>query len=302
MNWRDSLKWRLAELGVKVRGVSFMFDLVNACSFRCPSCPVGNSLKRDGGVMRFDYFRRMLDRIQEQTRIRYVLLYSFSEPFLHPELPRFIAELKRRGVGRVMASTNLSRTKNLEASLAAGLDELRISFSGFDLGEYFHAGRHMRQFTEACENLSVIAPKYKTTIGLIFHVYKTNKHELPTVESFARRHGFNLIKETAFFIPFEKIVRKTYTPEDRQLIGHLIRTPEEKLAQQDHDELCYYQQKQIVVDANGKVFLCRHVFEDSFIVGDIMLDSIHEIRKRMRDHPFCLDCKGCGLNKYTEPT
>lgn len=290
-----------AELGHHLFGTSLMIDLVGACTFHCVSCPVGQSGNTRKGIMSFDFFTAMLDRVQAQTRIKYVLLYSFSEPFLHPELPAFVRELKRRGVSRVMISTNLSRPKNVEAVLAAGLDELRISFSGWERGAYFHTGRDMEQFNAAMSSLSVIAPKYKARVAVIFHKYRTNLHELPIVRQWARRLGVDLIEETAFIIPFEKILADSWGAEERELIGHLILRPEDKLKETGRSEYCYYAQRQIVIDCHGKVFLCRHVYEDRFIVGDIMRDSVADIRKAQMDNAFCLKCKGAGLNNYTEP-
>jgi MoaA/NifB/PqqE/SkfB family radical SAM enzyme len=301
MTIRDRVRWIYNEIGAHVFGVSLMFDLVNACTFTCPSCPVGNSAKRTSGKMGVGVFSDILRHVRSQVRVRYVLLYAFSEPFLHPYIVDIIRECKRQGIRRVMISTNLSRMGNIEAAMAAGLDELRISFSGWDNGPYYHRGRDIKQFDQSCRELSVIAPKYKTQISIIFHKYRDNGHELSRVQSFAKSLGFGLIEETAFFIPFEKIVNDSYTPDDTALIGHLIETPQTKLVRQDYDPICYYNQKQMVIDANGKVFLCRHVFSDSYVVGDIVLDSFWDIRRRMAGHTFCVDCKSCGLNKYTEP-
>lgn len=293
----DRIRWIKAELGVMVRGLTVMFDLINACSFRCPSCPVGNLPSRKGAMMSLDMFRRMMDRIQLQTHVRQVLLYAFSEPFLHPQIAEFVKEIKSRGI-EVMISTNLSRTEKLEDVLAAGLDELRISFSGFDQGEYFHTGRDMEQFIAACDHLSERARWYSTKIGLIFHIYQTNEYELSRVRQFAKQRGFNLIKETAFFIPNETIVEKSYTEADEQLISHLKKHPNDHVREMDREELCYYQQKQIVIDAEGRVILCRSVYKDEFVVGHIMTDSLEDIRRRMRRHTFCVKCKDNRLNVY----
>ena len=246
-------------------------------------------------------FRRVMDRIEAQTQVRNVLLYSFSEPFLSPILPDAIRDLKARCIQRVMISTNLSRPKNLKAALDAGLDELRVSFSGFSLGEYFHTGRDMTQFRLAMQRLSRLAKDYPhCRVALIFHVYRTNKWELDGIRSYARDLGVPLIEEEAFFIPYERIAYRDYTDADNALIAHLIRHPNTYTAGNDRQEFCYYQRKQLVVGAEGEVYLCRHVFDDKFIVGDIFKDSLKDIRRAMRRHHFCAQhCKRLGLNRYT---
>lgn len=296
-----SIRWYLAELGARVRGISLMFDLVSYCSFRCPSCPVGNSAKRKPEVMPLSKFGTILDVVRSQTRIRYILLYSFSEPGLHPQLGEIVREAKQR-TRRVMLSTNLSHPERIVHAMMAGVDEVRISFSGWERGEYFHMGRKMEQFNAACKMISGAAARYGTRVGLIWHRYKTNLHEEGEVEGFAEALGFRLIRETAFFIPFEKITGDIpYTQADRELIGHLIQTPDEKLAQSERDPICYYQQKQMVIDPAGDVFLCRHVYDRQFVVGNIIEDTVKELRRRMAKHWYCLVCKSHGLNTYTEP-
>jgi MoaA/NifB/PqqE/SkfB family radical SAM enzyme len=299
MSLKDSYKIIKAELGYRATGLSVMIDLVNACSFTCPSCPVGSLGVKKKGSMTLEKFWAILDRIQGQTKIKYVLLYDFGEPLLSPIVADAVGELKSRKI-RSMISTNLSHPSKLYGIFENGLDELRISFSGFAQGEYFHRGRKMQRFRSACDQVTELMKEFPhTKVSLIFHQYKTNEWETQEVEMFAERHNFNLIYEKAFFIPFETIIAKNYTEADKQLISHLYETPEESSSKFNYQEYCFYQRQQIVVDANGHVLLCRHVYKDELIVGDIMVDSIDDLRQRMIAHPFCIKCKGAKLNAYT---
>lgn len=298
MSWfYDKYRILKAEISVKLYGMSVMVDLTNACSFKCPSCPVGHEESRPSGKMNTVKFTDVLDRIQEQTKVRNLLFYVFSEPLLASNLAECIGIAHKRGI-YTMVSTNLSHPKNLDKVLGAGLDELRISFSGFENGEYFHKGRDMKQFIKACFDLAVIADKHKTKISLIFHHYKTNEHELKLVSDFAGALGFHLIDEPAFFIGWEKIVEGKYTKEDLELIGHLPETPEEATAKLKYQDYCYYQRKQLAIDANGKLILCRHVLRKEHFVGDVMVDSLKTIRKNMIDNKFCVKCKDHKLNSF----
>jgi MoaA/NifB/PqqE/SkfB family radical SAM enzyme len=248
--------------------------------------------------MTVESFTRMIHRIREQIKIRYILLYSFSEPLLHPQIGEIVREAKRH-TKRVMISTNLSNPERVEACMDAGLDELRISFSGFKYGEYFHTGRNMAEFILACNQVSDLIPQYpKTRVSLIFHEYATTLPELPEVKDFARSLRFNLIEEPAFFIGWEKIVDRDYTPADLELISHLVQTPEEALTGLKRQEYCYYQTRQLVFDANGDSYLCRHVLGDKFITGNILKDSVKDIRRAMMAHDFCPKCKDHKLNVF----
>jgi molybdenum cofactor biosynthesis enzyme MoaA len=247
--------------------------------------------------MTTETFIKVLDRLESQTKIRNLLFYIFSEPLLAGNLAECVKEAHKRGI-YTMISTNLSHPKNLEKILGSGLDELRISFSGFENGEYFHKGRDMKQFIRACFDLATYAHKYDTKISLIFHHYKTNEKELPLVRSFAEALGFELIDEPAFFIGWEKIIEGRYEKDDLELISHLKETPEEATSKLRYQDYCYYQRKQLAIDANGKLILCRHVLRNEHFVGDIFKDSLKTIRKNMIGNDFCVKCKEHKLNTF----
>lgn len=277
-------------------GTSVMIDTVNACTFACPSCPVSFTPAKKG-MMNVSKFKELLDRIEAQVHVKYILLYSFSEPLLNPWVGEIIGEIKKRGI-RVMISTNLSHPQRVEACMKNGLDELRISFSGFKYGEYFHTGRRMPQFIEACQTVSRLQQFYPgTRVQLIFHEYKTTLPELENVKAFADEMEFELIEEPAFFIGWEKIVNNRYTADDLTLISHLQKPPWEANKHLKRQEYCFYQTKQMVFDANGDAFLCRHVYDDKFKVGNVMRDSLEDITKMMKNHSFCVRCKDHKLNQ-----
>lgn len=290
----------IADLGVRLRGISLMVDTVDSCTFTCPSCPVGNAPRKRGGAqMQIHVFREILDRLQSQVKVRNVLLYSFSEPLSNRDLPGFVDECYSRKIP-TLVSTNLSvNIGNVHSCMILGLNELRISFSGFKHGEYFHRGRRMEKFIENCAKVSAWAQEYNTKVSLIWHIYKTNADERVRVENFAAQMGFNLIYEKAFFIPYETITRDAYTEEDRKLLAHLIDQPGTGTTRSDY---CYYQRKQLVLDTRGRVYLCRHVYDDEFIVGDVFKDSVWDILKAMKSHKYCrTECKPMGLNAGYTP-
>ncbi len=115
----------------------FVIDIVGTCNLRCPTCPVGNSPERPRGFMDLALFRRIIAKIRRESPVPHpqINLYNWGEPLLHPELPRIIAILRQAGM-RSYLSSNLNIKRGLEAVIAAGPDELKISLSGFSQETY----------------------------------------------------------------------------------------------------------------------------------------------------------------------
>jgi len=66
---------------------SFNIDIVDTCNLRCVICPRGVYYK-DNTSDRMDLglFNRLLDKISSECECKYISLYNWTEPFLHPEL------------------------------------------------------------------------------------------------------------------------------------------------------------------------------------------------------------------------
>ena len=85
--------------GLGIRETLFVIDIINACSLRCPSCPIGTYGMRGGKMMSFETWKYILDKAQREAKISHIQMYSFSDACLHPELPRFVQEATDRGIG-----------------------------------------------------------------------------------------------------------------------------------------------------------------------------------------------------------
>ena len=80
----------------------YLVDVVGTCNLRCPSCPVGNyETPAVKGLMDFAYFEKLVLKAEAEVPGKRLFfdLYNWGEPALHPELPKFIAFLRRRGWG-----------------------------------------------------------------------------------------------------------------------------------------------------------------------------------------------------------
>src|SRR5512143_4116551 len=78
----------------------FSIDVVDACNLRCVICPRGVYYKKStANRMKLEVFERLLDKIVSECECQTIQLYNWTEPFLHPELDKFVAAVMRRGIG-----------------------------------------------------------------------------------------------------------------------------------------------------------------------------------------------------------
>lgn len=80
-------------------------DTVNVCNLDCATC-IKPDWAESSDRMSFELFQKILDKLQI-IGIRQVELYNFTEPFLNPEIYKFMAEVKKRGL-TLGISSNLS--------------------------------------------------------------------------------------------------------------------------------------------------------------------------------------------------
>ncbi len=78
---------------------NFWVEITNCCNFNCSFCPYG-IMKRKKEYMDFKTFRKIIDMLADDGLVNnsHVGLHLMGEPFLHPELIRFIEYMNSRGV------------------------------------------------------------------------------------------------------------------------------------------------------------------------------------------------------------
>lgn len=287
-------------MGVYFRGLTYAIDILNACNLRCPSCSYGQmSDVRPRTVMDLETFKKILDKAMGESKIRQLSLTVRSETLLHPQVGEFIREAKSRGL-RVFTSTNLNDTRNLESALSAGLDELHVSFSGWKNYEFTHRKGDLNKFWLNLYQLAAYTRhNYKTKIVLLFHVYNNNRDEVERIKGFCDWQGIGFVPIEATFANIERVVKEDYQLGDQKIIDLLQSPPETRLKMFSPSPYCYFQSKQIVIDARGKVFLCCGVYSEEFIIGDFLETPAKILRKRLLKHPFCIKCKSINANQYS---
>lgn len=197
----------------EMRSWRYFLEVNSACNLKCPTCTKGNKAgyEHQTGIMDPDLMERCIDKIARENPKAIVFLYGNSEPFLHPRLPECIAAVKRRGL-RCELSSNLNYVQRLDETLAAGLDFMIVSLSGFTQEIYVkgHAGGNIDKVKANMRLLGEANSKAATRvqISVNYHVYKDNGGaEMDSMRAFAAECGIGFFTSTARAISMENALQ-----------------------------------------------------------------------------------------------
>jgi len=130
--------------------VCLYLETTNRCNLLCTTCPRTYEELEPPADMSWELFRSIVDQIPNLSR---AVLHGVGEPMLVKNLPRMVRYLKDRGT-YVLFNTNgtVLNEKNGRALIAAGLDELRVSFDAAN-AESYHAIRGKNYFNRILKNV-----------------------------------------------------------------------------------------------------------------------------------------------------
>lgn len=296
---------------------TYVVEVAEACNLRCPSCPQGNLREagRAGGLIEVDLFRRILDKIRRESPVSHPALWLFSwgEPFLHPQLPELVRLAKAEGL-YVMLSTNLNIGRNLEEVLAARPDEIKISLSGASQQVYgaTHARGDAAKVRENLRRLKEAEDRVRSGahVWAGFHLYRHNLAEHREMGAFIRSLGFGFNTQVATVQPAEKMIelldgklpQRDKAFLDRYLIfdpAEGVRIRKRYLAEGMDCEARY---NMMSIGHDGLVDLCCNAFHPMNRLGLNFLDTPHaELQAAKYRHPFCAECYGHGLQMQPLP-
>ncbi len=162
------------------------------CNLRCPQCVAGRGeARRNRLSMNFNSFQKIIDQVGD--RIWYLLLFNQGEPFLNPDLIKFIEIAKQKRI-YVTTSTNghfLADDAGVEKLVNSGLDTIIISLDGSTEETYlkYRKGGNFQQVINGIENLIRIRDQlYSNTPKVMIQclVMKHNEDQLDQMEKIAK--------------------------------------------------------------------------------------------------------------------
>jgi MoaA/NifB/PqqE/SkfB family radical SAM enzyme len=289
-------------------------DIVDTCNLKCQCCPVGSGYgEKSSNRMNLQLFDQITDKLGQDFvgKELFVGLYNWSEPFLHPELPRFLEMLKRKKF-RFTISTNLAlpNLPTLADVLASVPYSFAISLSGFTQSVYglTHRGGnievvksnmqilHDLRRDNGLENLLYIAVKWLS--------YRTNEHERELMRAFAEKLKFGFEVYTACYLPTDRLIACIEGREAPYAGSEMLLTIPNPIKNGTSPRLidkpiqCRFQENEITIRCNGDIYLCCSLpYKQDYLIGNYLDLSVEEIRARLRTHKTCIACKKNNLHQ-----
>ena len=183
----------------KVGGLPFEWeiDTTNICQLQCPLCHTGlGTVNRDKGFMHFDTYARVVDQIEDSCV--WLSLYSWGEPFLNPQIDRFIAYAHEKRIA-TLVSSNLNKPLTPEMAerlVRSGLDVLIISMDGItqDVYQVYRVNGHLDR---VLDNIRLLVQK-RAELGSAtpvlewqFIVMRHNEHQVEDARRMAGELGID---------------------------------------------------------------------------------------------------------------
>ena len=159
--------------------LTVLIDPCNLCNFACRFCPTAypellRSHNRRGGLMDFALFEKATQDLKSfPEKIRKVMLNKDGEPFLHKELERMIAHIKKADVAdSVEVSTNglLVHGERIHRLLDTGLDVIRFSVEHVTDEGYRHVTGNAVSYDAIRRNVEALWNE-KERKGIRLHVH-----------------------------------------------------------------------------------------------------------------------------------
>ncbi len=140
--------------------LTMYIDPTNIFNFACKFCFNGDesSLKKmNKTMMGMELFEKIVNDLKKfPSKVKMLHLHGFGEPLLNKNLPKMIALLKQEDVvERIAITTNGTAftDENMQAIIAAGLDQIHISIYGLSQEQYVDFTDTKANFSKLLENI-----------------------------------------------------------------------------------------------------------------------------------------------------
>jgi radical SAM protein with 4Fe4S-binding SPASM domain len=311
-NWMRMTQGDLDTTTFKANGFPFMLQIepTNFCNLSCPLCPAGSGdLGRDRRHMTLDEFKSIIDDLEDYLLL--LVMWSWGEPFLSPDLPAMIKYASEKGI-KTVTSTNgqlLSNESYMEELMACGLTTLIVAIDSL-CEENYKAYRRKGSLNLALDGLKrvVVLKKklgLKTHINMRMVIMRQNEHEIDSLRSMADSLGV------------DRFSVKTVNPSCDSPMSDEGVVPENPTYRRYEYVKDTYQRIRVnsvcgsvwgmcEVHSNGDIVPCCYDYDGKMKIGNINQQKITEVwngpgfralRRRVTYERDSLKrCKDCGIN------
>ncbi len=268
----------------------------SACNFKCVHCPTGLDMNPNVGIMSWEIFLRVFEKIKNYS-FRVIVLYHGGEPFLNPNLIR-MAQALRPIAERIEFNSNASILTNgiidkiLEADV---IDRISFSIDGNSPEEndkirvganFSKITANIKKLINARNNLGLQRPKIFIANTQIPETASPNKIQVPNFleDVFQEVQSDINYKCTYALIWAGMSIKPGVTEPDNNFCKHIFNT--------------------FTIRANGDVVPCCYDLTTEMLMGNVLEQNPEEIwqnkkyqglRKSIAAfHPPKL-CRGCEV-------
>jgi organic radical activating enzyme len=288
----------------------YAIDIVGGCNLRCPTCPVSNQNNMPKGLMDFDLFNQILNKIKKEseTHTPEIWLFNWGEPLLHPLIGKFIQSVHHHGFNSFISS-NLNIATRIDDVMKANPNKFKISLSS--LNQDIYSTTHERgDISTVIKNLHALAKARDTyhattEIWIGHHIYKNTLEEQDKIQKLAHSLGFDYRASNAIIAPIEKSLRFLQNPKEtlnKQLENMLLSSPKEisheLKTHRSGNKDCELRFNMTAILHDGTVGLCCGTTQTIQVnKPTYFLDhTSKELEAFKYTHPFCSNCMKQNLH------
>ena len=275
-------------------------ELTNRCNALCSFCPRDKTPTQ--GMISREVFYKAVSRVAELESPPRVSLTGQGEPTLHPDLPHFIAHVKKQGLHAGMTTNaSLMKPELAEQVLGAGLD--KISFSVSNFGEDYHMVYNL-DFDNSLNNilhfLDINNGRCEVGVNIVHH--DLNKKKIGEMVNFWREKG---IEQFTHFRPSN---RGGACENGRLSIGNSDKLPEAEALMRERGitSLCDAAFLFLFVGWTGHYYICCNDYQKTTRLGHVSelgFSDLNEIKLKSLacgSVQACVDCDLDPVNKVRE--
>lgn len=286
------------------------FDIVGFCNAKCPYCHSGINTIGGGSKITVEKFKNTLVKLIDErviNRRTVISLYSWGEPFLHPEIHNIIKGINELDL-KYAVSTNASRVPFIDRNFVKNLDQIVFSMPGFSQESYSKI--HGLNFQDILRNIVKIVEDcrtfdFKGNFVISYHVYKFNVTEIKKCELFANDNGIIFRPYYAilnhWWILQDFINKRLPKDESARISENLFNSEdiERKMSESPKNYLCP-QFDFLIIDENTNVITCCQLPRNhgEYSCGTILEEDFETILNNRRNRQVCKECVSSGLAFY----
>lgn len=299
-------------VNVKAYPWEIFIDPSNICPLCCPLCLTGQrSAPRAKMTMSLDKFKQYTGPLLPYLyRLK---LFNYGEPFTCTDIFGMISFASGKGVDvQVNSNLNVWHDGYAESCVKSGLSTLLVSLDGISQKAYasYRAGGDVEKVKRAIGELAQVKKQLRSktpAIILQFLMQRNNEHEYDAVAAFAEKNSAHFSPQPITIDILDEQQRNEWLPRDEAKTHYdRVRLIKKK---QRPDSGCGFLWNNPVINVDGGISPCCHVFYKSTDFGSLETDSFASIwnnekftaarllqKKRECVSPTPIACSRC-LNK-----